>query len=56
MADAKAPAIRRPNRTTLEIPPPLRRRLQALAEASGRKQAHLVIEALEQYLDRRERD
>jgi predicted transcriptional regulator len=48
------PQPKRPNRTTLEIPPPLRARLNALAERTGRKRTQLILEALEQYLDRRE--
>jgi predicted DNA-binding protein len=45
-------STKRPNRTTIEIPPPLRERLRLRAETTGRKQSHLLIEALEQYLDR----
>ena len=47
---------RRPNRTTLEIPPPLRERLRRLSDLTGRPQAHLIIEALEHYLLRREKE
>lgn len=44
---------KRPNRTTIELPRPMRQRLEALAESTGRTQSEIIREAVQQYLDAR---
>jgi predicted DNA-binding protein len=44
---------KRPNRTTIELPPPLREGLRSEAKRTGRKEAELIREALALWLEQR---
>jgi hypothetical protein len=48
------PAPERPNRFILEIPPQLRQRFRRLRQTTGRSEAELIRQAMEEFADRRE--
>jgi len=53
MEETQAP--KRPNRIALDLPAPLRRRLDRLTDTTGRKRSHLIVEAVQRYVETEER-
>ena len=53
MTDDQQP--KRPNQIALTIPPALRQRLDTLAKKRGRTRSALLVQALQEFLDRQEK-